>query len=207
VSTEPQRIAIFGGTFDPIHNAHLVVAREAAARFQLDRVLFVTSANPPHKVGETDTPYSHRHSMVEIACRNEPLFEPSRIEQGAGKSYTIRTIVKVMRSIRKEDHLYFLIGADAFAEIGTWHHSETLVKLVEFIVVTRPGHDYVTPAGARVLPLESVALPVSSSEIRQELAAGRVPRDLPDGVFEYIRANGLYDCLPVKLAESARCRR
>ncbi len=192
VSDKPQQIAVFGGTFDPIHNAHLVVAREAAARYGLDRVLFVTSANPPHKTGETATSFEHRHRMVEIACHGEPLFEPSRLEEGDGKSYTVQTIAKVKRMIGSGDRLFFLIGSDAFAEIGTWHHSAELVRMVEFIVVTRPGHVYETPPGARIHPLETVALPVSSSEIRQKLAAGQPPKQLPPGVFEYIQAHGLY---------------
>ena len=88
--------------------------------------------------------------------------------------------------------VYFLIGADAFAEIQTWFRWQDVVREVEFIVVTRPGHQYLSPPGARVHRLETVALPVSSSEIRAALARGETPAELPQPVLEYIRANGLY---------------
>jgi nicotinate-nucleotide adenylyltransferase len=87
---------------------------------------------------------------------------------------------------------YFIIGADAFAEITTWHRWEDLARLTEFIVVTRPGHDYVAPPGARVHRLDTVALPVSSSGIRRRLEAGEVTPELPKAVAEYIASNGLY---------------
>jgi nicotinate-nucleotide adenylyltransferase len=87
---------------------------------------------------------------------------------------------------------YFIIGADAFAEITSWHRWQELVRLTEFIVVTRPGHHYATPPGARVHRLETVALPVSSSEIRQKLASGEIPADLPPAVGLYIAERGLY---------------
>ena len=108
-------------------------------------------------------------------------------------SYTIRTVAEVRKTIGKDDSLYFLIGSDAFAEIETWHRAEDLLAMVDFIVVSRPGHRYAKPQGARIHPLETVILPVSSSEIRQNLAEGKVPKDLPPAVFEYIRANGLYN--------------
>ena len=92
---------------------------------------------------------------------------------------------------------YFIIGADAFAEITTWHRWQDLVLLTEFIVVTRPGHQYATPPGAKVHGLETVALPVSSSEIRRKLAAGEIPPELPAAVGRYILEHGLYQLKPV----------
>ncbi len=183
------RIAIFGGTFDPIHTAHLIVAREAAEQFALERVLFVPAANPPHK--STGADYEHRYRMVELACRGEPRFVPSRLEAGHEKSYSILTIER-MRADNPADTLYFVIGADAFAEIESWHRWEDVVRGVDFIVVTRPGHFYKAPTGARVHRLDTLALPVSSSEIRQKLAAGQDPEELPPGVLDYIRRHGLY---------------
>lgn len=183
------RTALFGGTFDPIHNAHLTVAREAADKFGMSRVLFIPAAHPPHKVDTTGASYEDRYRMVELACAGEPRFEPSRIEEGAGKSYSIETIEKLRSA---DEALYFIIGADAFAEIRTWKRWEDVIRLTDFIVVTRPGHEYTTPEGARVHRLDTLALPVSSSEIRNSLAAGRVPQDLPDGVADFIVARGLY---------------
>jgi len=181
------RRAIFGGTFDPVHRAHLVVAREAADAFSLDQVLFVPAAHPPHK--EAGTPYQHRYKMVELACEEDPRFSPSRLEEGSGKSYSIYTIERVKAM---GGDVFFVIGADAFAEIQTWFRWQDVIREVEFIVVTRPGHNYKSPPSARVHRLETVALPVSSSEIRAALARGETPAELPKAVAEYIRANGLY---------------
>ena len=181
------RTAIFGGTFDPIHTAHVVVAREAAETFSLDRVLFIPAAHPPHK--DTGAGYEDRYRMVELACAGEPRFVASRLEEGAAKSYSINTIERVNAA---NGQVFFIIGADAFAEIRQWHRWQDVIRAVEFIVVARPGHAFTIPDGARVHRLETVALPVSSSEIRQELARGEPAVDLPPAVAEYIRARGLY---------------
>ena len=182
------RTAIFGGTFDPIHSAHLVVAREAADAFSLDRVLFIPAANPPLK--EAGASYEDRYRMVELACAADRRFVPSRLEEGQGKSYSIYTIERVKAG---NGAVFFIIGADAFAEIRSWHRWRDVVSAVEFIVVTRPGHHYTCPDGARVHRLETVALPVSSSEIRQALARGQTPAELPPAVAKYIFERGLYD--------------
>src|SRR5580692_8339546 len=104
------RIAIFGGTFDPIHSAHLVVAREAAETFSLDRVLFIPAANPPLK--EAGASYEDRYQMVELACAGEPRFKASRLEEprGSAKSYSIDTIERVKT---ENGEVFFVIGADA----------------------------------------------------------------------------------------------
>jgi nicotinate-nucleotide adenylyltransferase len=183
------RLALFGGTFDPIHNAHLTVAREAADQFQLDQVWFVPAAHPPHKSDHSSASYEDRYRMTEIACHADPCFIASRLEEGEQKSYTIDTIEKVHANGEKP---YFIIGADAFAEIATWHRWQDLLRLTEFIVVTRPGHQYTAPPGARVHRLDTVALPVSSSDIRRRLAAGQIPPQLPADVAVYIADKGLY---------------
>ncbi len=172
------RLALFGGTFDPIHNAHLTVAREAADQFDLEQVWFIPAAHPPHKTAHTGASYEDRFHMTELACQADPRFIASRLEEGAGKSYSIDTVERV-RALGQQP--YFIIGADAFAEIPSWHRWQDLVRLTEFIVVTRPGHPYSTPPGARVHRLDTVALPVSSSEIRRKLAAGEIPPELPAG--------------------------
>ena len=184
------RLALFGGTFDPIHNAHLTVAREAADQFKLERVLFVPAAHPPHKAESLGASYEDRFAMVKLACQIDPRFEASRLEKGKGKSYSIDTVEKVRG---QAEDLFFIIGADAFAEITTWHQWRELLALTDFIVVTRPGHlDYACPDGARVHRLDTLALPVSSSDIRQQLLEGRVPKELPPAVAEYILARRLY---------------
>ena len=183
------RLALFGGTFDPIHTAHLTVAREAADQFHLDQVWFIPAAHPPHKSDQTGAPYEDRYRMVELVCRADPRFIVSRLEEGDRKSYSIDTVEKVRAS---GEHPYFIIGADAFAEITSWHRWQELLRLTEFIVVTRPGHAYTAPPGAKVHRLDTVALPVSSSEIRRHLAAGQIPPELPSAVARYITEKGLY---------------
>ena len=174
-----------------------MVAREAVRHFHLDRVLFVPAAHPPHKTGATAASYEDRFRMAELACAGEPAFEASRLEQGRRRSYSILTIEKVKSALRPGDLLYFLIGADAFAEIRTWHRWREVVQEVEFLVISRPGHNYRIPDGAKVHRLETVALPVSSSEIRARLAAGESPEELPPAVLAYIRERGLY-CTPAR---------
>jgi len=186
------RIALFGGTFDPIHSAHLQIAREAVRQCALDCVWFIPASRPPHKSGATSAPYEDRYRMVELACAGDPMFEASRIEEGEETSYSIGTIEHVRQSLENRDELYFLIGADAFAEIRTWRRWQDVVASVEFIVVSRPGTRYAVPDGARVHALEGVSLPVSSSEIRRRLAEGDDSVDLPAAVLAYIREHGLY---------------
>lgn len=186
------RIALFGGTFDPIHDAHLEVAREAARQFALDRVVFIPASRPPHKHGVTRTPYEHRYRMVELACRDDELFEPSRLEEGIANSYSIETIERVRATLKTDDQLYFLIGSDAFAEIRTWHRWGEVIQSVDFLVASRPGCVFDVPEGARVERLERLDLPVSSSEIRKRLTAGDDRVDVPPAVLAYIREHGLY---------------
>ncbi len=186
-----KRIAIFGGTFDPVHSAHLTVAREALLAFALDKVMFIPAANPPHKQASTCADYEHRFRMLELACAGQAGFAASRIEEGRGRSYSILTIER-LRADHPQDRFYFLIGADAFAEIETWHRWREVLGSVDFIVASRPGHVYAIPEGARVHRLETVALGVSSTEIREQLARGESPAGVPETVLAYIRENHLY---------------
>ncbi len=172
------------------------MAREAARECALERVLFIPASHPPHKSGATAAPYEDRYRMVELACQGEPLFEPSRLEAGRQMSYSVETIERVKSGLAGSDELLFLIGADAFAEIQCWFRWRDVVREVEFIVVTRPGHVYAVPPGAHVHRLESLALQVSSSAIRARLAAGGTPSELPAAVLEYIRAHRLYGSAP-----------
>jgi nicotinate-nucleotide adenylyltransferase len=186
------RVAIFGGAFDPIHNAHLAVARAAADRFHLDRVLFVPTYRPPHKGGATNAPYEDRVRMAEIACEVDSRFEVSRLEEGSERSYSIDTIQKLRATLRPEDELFFILGADAFAELHTWHRWRDVALSVRFIVVNRPGYFYDAPAGTKVDRLDEVDLITSSSDLRRRLSSTSVELDAPPGVIEYIRLHRLY---------------
>ncbi len=198
-----ERICLFGGTFDPIHSAHLRIASEALDECELDRVVFVPAGVPPHKSGQRVTPYEDRLAMVEIACAPYARFEVSRLEDRPGRSFTIDTVKRFRQTMKPTNHLSFLIGADAFDEIETWHRWHELVGLVEFVVVTRPGGHYKIPPGANVRKVQGLELAVSSSDIRAKLAAGVPTPELPEKVRAFIEARGLYssDVQPTALQQ------
>ena len=182
--------AIFGGTFDPVHNAHLAIAQAARDKFQLQKILFVPAASPPHKRGVELAPFADRARMLELACAGMDRCEVSRIEENAHPSYSILTIEKLLAE--NGGPLAFLIGADAFAEIRTWRRWQDVIQQVDFIVVTRPGSVYDAPDGSRVHELSGLELPVSSSEVRDEIARGAMNVPVPGPVLQYIREHGLY---------------
>jgi nicotinate-nucleotide adenylyltransferase len=187
-----RKLAIFGGTFDPIHSAHLEIARRAATRFALDRILLIPAAHPPHKFAGANAPYADRVRMAEIACQSDPAIEVSRLEQGARRSYSIDTIEKLRSSLDPSDELFFLIGADAFAEIRTWKRWGDVARAVTFIVAARPGWNYAVPLEVRAERLDDLCLPVSSTAIRAALARGERPGEVPEPVLDYIHARSLY---------------
>jgi nicotinate-nucleotide adenylyltransferase len=189
-----QRICLFGGTFDPIHIAHLRMAEEAIRHFDLDRVVFIPAGNPPHKDAQTVTSYEDRLEMVKLACAGHNKFEVSESERGSERSYTIHTLERFRRQLVRDDRLFFLIGADAFDELETWHRWQDVVGLTEFIVVSRPGAAYHVPADATVLRLDHVQLPIASTALRAKLAAREATPDIPESVRKFIDRRGLY-CL------------
>jgi nicotinate-nucleotide adenylyltransferase len=139
----PRSIALFGGSFDPIHNGHLAIARAADRRFNFDEILFIPSSRPPHKQRSL-APFPHRFAMISLACSEHPHFVPSLAEAGEDFSaqqlfYSIDTVRHFRRVYHHLDRLYFIIGADAFIQIPTWKEYEALLMSCDFIVATRPG--------------------------------------------------------------------
>ena len=190
----PPPTALFGGTFDPVHNTHLAIARAAADTFHLTKVLFVPAGNPPFKAGAMAS-FEDRAAMLELAvgAQGDPRFEVSRIEEPSthgGRSYSMLTVEKLQRD--GTGPLSFIVGADAFADIRKWHRWEQLVRSVEFIVVSRPGSFSTAPPGATVHELSALSSPVSSSAVRAGLAAQDSDVPVPEPVLRYIRAHGLY---------------
>ncbi len=186
------KLGLYGGTFDPVHRAHIAVAEAARLRFALDRVLLIPNRLPPHKQALTGASYEHRLRMVEIACASQAGLAASDIENREGKSYTIQTLERLRIDYGAQARLYFIIGADAFAEVMLWRRVEEVFRMTEFIVVSRPGFEFDTPPGAVVHRLDDIAFEVSSTEIRRQLVAGEATPDLDARVAEYIRTNGLY---------------
>lgn len=187
-----RRLGILGGTFDPVHEAHLQLARAARDAYALTEVLLIPNRVPPHKTGQTQASYEDRLAMVQLAVDHEDRIDASDLEKDEGRSYSILTIERLRKTLGPEDRLFFIIGADAFAEVHTWFRWQEVLQLTEFIVVSRPGFSTSIPQGARVHPLETLHLTVSSSEIRQELAQGLTPDGLHPAVSAYIIKHGLY---------------
>jgi nicotinate-nucleotide adenylyltransferase len=140
-----RRIALFGGTFDPIHVGHLAVARAAERRFHLDEIHFIPTGQPPHKHRSGMASYADRYAMVTLACADHPRFIPSLAESGASHSgreifYSVDTVRRFKQKFQGAGvHLYFLLGADSFLQIPTWKDYESLLGLCDFIVASRPG--------------------------------------------------------------------
>ena len=137
-------LALFGGTFDPVHRGHLAAARAARDRFALDAVHFVVAGRPPHKSRAPLSPFPHRYAMVALACAGQSRLSLSLAEagsdfSGSATSYSIDLVRALRKRLPRRTHLYFLIGADAFLEIEKWRESAALLDSCDFIVVSRPG--------------------------------------------------------------------
>lgn len=191
------RVGILGGTFDPPHLGHLVMASEACQTLDLERVLWVPSAEHPFKRGSVRTPAELRLAMVEAAVQGDPRFEACAIElRREGPSYTVDTL----RQLRREHPdwvLVLLVGADVVREMPAWKEPREVARLASVAAITREGEGL--PGG---LPLPAVPVPVtrvdvSATEIRRRVAAGRTIRYLvPEPVRALIEARGLYRELP-----------
>ena len=191
-----RRIGVMGGTFDPIHHGHLVAGSEVAHIFALDEVVFVPTGEPYQKEGRAVSSAEDRYLMTVIATASNPRFNVSRVDiDRVGPTYTIDTLRDLRDASGPDTDLYFITGADALANILTWHDVDTLFSLAHFIGCTRPGHQ-LTVAGlpnGKVSLVEIPALAISSSECRHRVAAGEpVWYLVPDGVVQYIAKRGLY---------------
>lgn len=187
------RIGVMGGTFDPVHNGHLVAASEVAAALKLDEVIFVPTGVPWHKNAVSSA--EHRYLMTVIATAENPSFRVSRVDiDRPGTTYTIDTLEEIAR-LHPHADLYFISGADAIAQILAWKDIDRIWPLATFVAVTRPGHNLELPsvAAASILVLEVPALAISSSAVRDRVSEGKpIWYLVPDGVVRYIEKHGLY---------------
>ena len=196
-----QRIGIMGGTFDPIHYGHLLMAEEARQAFALDQVVFVPNGRPAHKKAYLVSSSEDRFAMTLLATESNPYFTCSRIElDRPGPSYTIDTL-RAYRALHPDlDALYFITGADAVLEILSWHEYDKLADECRFIAVTRPGFvldrleemldaDFLHQISFLSIP----GLEISSTDLRRRVREGRSVKYLiPEAVEGYIEQNGLY---------------
>jgi len=199
----PKKIAIMGGTFDPIHYGHLVTAEAVMHEYQIDQVLFIPSGQPPHKTEGQVTPADHRYLMTLLATETNPRFFSSRIEiDRKGYTYTIDTI-RELKEMYPGSEIYFITGADAFSNILSWKNPELLLSSCHFVAATRPGYSRAKAApqiealmdrhADTLHYLEVPALSISSSEIRARVKEGRpIKYLLPETVENYIYKHGLY---------------
>jgi nicotinate-nucleotide adenylyltransferase len=193
-----RRIGVMGGTFDPIHHGHLVAASEAQAWFGLDEVLFVPTAEPWQKADRQVSPAEHRYLMTVIATAANPRFAVSRVDiDRGGPTYTVDTL-RDLRTLHPDAELYFITGADALAEIFTWHDAGDVFELAHFVGCTRPGSEMdpetltAIPADA-VTMLEIPALSISSTDCRERQQRGEpIWYLVPDGIVQYIQKHDLY---------------
>ncbi len=223
-------IGLFGGSFDPIHRGHLALARAAAERYSLRQVLFVPANVPPHKQKQPLTPFLHRYAMVALATQDDKRFVPSLLESpefsseraGTAANYSIDTVRRLKKTLKKADRLFFLIGIDAFRDIAKWREARALLAECDFVIASRPGFSlrdvaeslppelrppaavtrpfHKQPAtGDLVLPgvtlhlLEGVNQNVSATVIRTAAAQGKpLARWLEPQVADYIKKHNLY---------------
>ncbi len=219
-------IAIFGGTFDPVHRGHLAVARAAARRYALDQVHFVPSHKPPHRQRPPLAAFHDRFAMLALATASERRFFPSALEaqpgaRSSGFNYSIDTVRRMKRQMKRGDRLFFLIGMDAFREIATWRKPEALLEECDFIVASRPGYSLldvlqalpikiqkevaqqalaglsrsgkIALRGTSIHLLEGVRAPISATAVRAAAREGQPLKKLvPPDVADYIRKTGLY---------------
>ena len=231
-------IGLFGGTFDPIHKGHLALAQTARERCDLGRIYFVPTNVPPHKAAQPVASYFHRYTMTALSTQSEKTFLPSLLEApgefilhdkksargsvASTPNYSIDSIRRLKESLKKSDHLFLLIGVDAFKDIAKWREAEALFAECEFIVASRPGFSLADVAtalpeklrpraeatkpfskqparGDLVLPgvalhlLDDVHQKISATEIREAVRAKRpIKRFVTESVEEYIKKEGLY---------------
>ena len=197
------RLGILGGTFDPIHMGHLIIAQEAASRASLDEMWFIPTGQPWLKSGNRISPSHHRMEMVRLAVECNPGFKVSAIEvDRPGPSYTVDTLLALKEGDARGDSLFFILGMDSLATLNRWHEPERLFELCTLIGVSRPEHwdfdlaslDEIRPgASDQVTIVDGQSIGISGAEIRRRVAQGLpITYWVPRAVEQYIKEHKLY---------------
>lgn len=198
-----KKIGIMGGTFDPIHNGHLLIAEYARNHFELDMILFMPTGNPPHKNENNISSDKHRYNMVLLATNSNENFILSTMEMDRqGITYTIDTI-KALKTMYEDVDLYFIMGSDSLLQIHKWKNYEELLNICKFIVASRPGYDNNMleniikdlnfKFNSPIFTMEAPLLDISSSEIRERIKNNKsISYLVPRPVEIYIHKNKLY---------------
>ena len=204
-SGNPRRIGILGGTFDPPHLGHLLIAETARGALQLESVLFIPAGEPWLKAGQLVTPAYHRLRMVELAVADNPHFHVCDCEtRRSGATYTVDTLRELRSAYPGDAELYFIVGSDVLCQFHRWKEPEAILALCRLAVIERPGNPAdgtetlaerfpAAVAGGAVVPVAGPRVDFSASELRRILAAGQSARyRIPDAVAQYIREHDLY---------------
>lgn len=211
-----KRIALYGGTFDPVHVGHIEIARKILKVFRFEKMIFIPAQTAPHKIGRPVTEPIHRYAMLALATQDDPQLTISTFELDApDRRYTVDTVAHFQHLLAGEAELFFIMGADSWSEITTWRDWERLLTMTNHIVVTRPGYEptttHVGAIGERIHDLRSclerghdppnifitdaVMRDVSATEIRRLASEGRtdeLAEFLSEPVLEYIKKYGIY---------------
>ena len=196
-------IGVLGGTFDPVHNGHLIVAEVVRARLNLAEVIFVPAGQPWLKTDRLITPAKHRLEMLRLSLADKPYFKLSTMEiERAGSSYTIDTIVELRAKLTPDDELFFILGQDNLAQLPQWREPSRLIQLCYLVAVPRPGsprpnlktlETSLPGISQRVMLMDEPHVDISASEIRERVVRGLSIRHLvPEAVNKYIKENRLY---------------
>lgn len=193
------KIGIMGGTFNPPHNAHLLIAELAKEQYGLGRVIFITGGNPPHKSGTADA--EHRFNMTRLAIEGNDAFTDDRFEiDRTEKSYTVHTL-EYLTGRYPSDELFFIIGEDSLNDFGKWYKPREILGMASLLVFPRKSITSLTAAieaarreyGGGIYPIDAPVTEISSTDIRKRIKSGRsVKYMVPDNVIGYIEENGLY---------------
>jgi nicotinate-nucleotide adenylyltransferase len=203
--TASPRVGILGGTFDPIHNGHLVIAEEVRVRLGLDRVLFIPARLSPLKMDEQPASGQHRCRMIELAIADNVHFALSRVDLDRPRpSYTVDTLRILQKELGEGTQIFFIMGQDALETLPHWRDPEEIVELAQLVVAQRPGYEpdvetlatKVPGLRPRLILLETPELSVSSTELRRRISTGWPIRyQVPDAVMRYIQQEYLYQDL------------
>lgn len=198
-----RRVGLLGGTFDPIHVGHLMMAEAVRSEYALDKIIFIPSSVPPHKRDRQVAPAEDRYQMTVLATVSNPYFEVSDIElKRQGPSYSIDTVQAYLDAYGHDTDFFFIIGTDVIKDIETWNRIEELLGICEFVAASRPGGEpdlaklralFGELGEKRIHPLETPELEISSTDIREHLKKGHSIRYVvPPAVEAYIYKKGLY---------------